>query len=140
MSETNGANGNSAAETTPRKHPKLHPTMLPWRPGQSGNPEGRPKGSRNKLGEAFLAAMYEDWKLHGVAAIEKVRTDRPHDYLKVVASILPKDLNVRVNDHEQMTDDELIARIRTLAGIVRPFLDVEGTGELAGGAEAEARH
>lgn len=56
-----------------------------------GNP-GRPKGSRNKLGEAFIEAMYEDFQEHGVAAIEKVRTEKPDQYLKVVASILPKEI------------------------------------------------
>jgi len=30
-----------------------------YKPGQSGNPNGRPKGSRNKLGEAFIAALHE---------------------------------------------------------------------------------
>jgi hypothetical protein len=56
-----------------------------------GNP-GRPVGARHKLGEAFLEAMYADFKDHGVMAIVKVRDEKPDQYLKVVASILPKEL------------------------------------------------
>jgi hypothetical protein len=56
-------------------------------PGNNGG-TGRPKGSRNQLGEAFIADLYEDWLIHGAATIEKVRASRPPDYLKVVASIL----------------------------------------------------
>jgi len=38
-------------ETGYGKPPKAHQ----WKPGESGNPKGRPKGSRNKRGlEAFL--------------------------------------------------------------------------------------
>ena len=30
-----------------------------WQPGQSGNPAGKPKGARNKLGEAFIEALHD---------------------------------------------------------------------------------
>ena len=36
----------------PQKHRGLRE---PWKPGESGNPAGRPKGSRNKLSEEFVA-------------------------------------------------------------------------------------
>ena len=46
-------NKRSPGENTPKKTPKggLRP---PWKPGQSGNPKGKPKGARHK---ATLAAL-----------------------------------------------------------------------------------
>lgn len=79
-----------------------------------GNP-GRPKGARNKLGEEFVKDMLADWQEHGKAAIEEVRKKRPSDYLKVVASILPKDINFRVGDLEDLTDDELAGELAAIA-------------------------
>jgi hypothetical protein len=96
-----------------------------FRPGQSGNPRGRPKGSRHKLGEDFFAAMAADFEKHGPATIAKVRQERPADYLKIVASILPKELNVRTNPLEEMSDDELAAGIEILQSIIA----AQGEGE-----------
>jgi hypothetical protein len=63
-----------------------------FKPGVSGNPAGRPKGSRSKLGEAFLKELLDDWEKNGIEALRKMRDERPHEYIKVVASILPKEL------------------------------------------------
>lgn len=94
-----------------------------------GNP-GRPKGSRNKLGEAFLAELHKDFQAHGSDAITKVRDQKPDAYLKVIASILPKELKVSVDEFDELSDDELDRRIRHLARALS--LEV-GVGEGAGG-------
>lgn len=94
--------------------------------GVSGNPKGRPKGSRNKLGEAFVAALQADFDEHGEEVIERVRAEEPSQYLKVIASILPKDLNVNINPLEDASDEELIQRLHDLEASLRPFLGVEG--------------
>lgn len=60
-------------------------------PGNSGF-GGRPKGARSKLGEHFLKAMLEDFEQHGEGAIATVRDEKPDQYLKVIASILPKEI------------------------------------------------
>jgi Family of unknown function (DUF5681) len=79
-------------EPTPAKTPanNLRP---PWQPGESGNPAGRPKGARSKLGEDFINALRADFEKHGIETVEKVRVDRPADYIKVVASLLPKEIS-----------------------------------------------
>jgi hypothetical protein len=57
------------------------------------------------------------WEKHGIETIARVREQRPHEYLKVVTSILPKDLNLNVSPFEHMTDAELEDSIkRLLAG------------------------
>lgn len=101
---------------------------------------GRPKGSRNKLGEAFLEDMYVDWAEHGKGAIKQVREERPDMYLKVVASILPKDLNVNINPLEEATDEELIQRLKELESVIRPFIGPEGGAEDSDGAGQAKPH
>jgi hypothetical protein len=82
-----------------------------FKPGQSGNPAGRPKGARSKLSEAFLKALADDFGEHGEAVIEKVRGERPHEYLKIVAAVLPKQMQLEdltpKRRAEDLTDDEL---------------------------------
>jgi hypothetical protein len=97
---------------------------------------GRKVGARNKLGEAFIAALHDDFAEHGVAAIQTVRTEKPDQYLKVIASLLPKDVNLNVNNEIEMSDDELRERIRSLADTIAPFL---GAGAGATDARIEAQ-
>lgn len=100
---------------------------------------GRPKGARAKLGEAFLQALQEDFEQGGIEAIQVVRLEKPDQYLKVIASLLPKELNLNVNDAESMTDDELIERIRELDAAIHPFLaGREGATSEGGASEVGA--
>lgn len=81
------------AEVTADKLPAHLRDDLKFKPGQSGNPAGRPKGARAKLGEAFLQEMQADFAEHGKKVIALVREEKPGQYLKVVASILPKEFS-----------------------------------------------
>ncbi|MFA6043632.1 MAG: DUF5681 domain-containing protein [Phycisphaerales bacterium] len=116
----------SDGENTPGKHRAL---KEPWKEGQSGNPAGRPKGSRNKLGEAFIEALHDDFNANGIVAIETMRAADPGGYVRVIAGLLPKEFKIETTS--DLTDEQLDARIRTLANLVEI-----GIGQPAGGAEA----
>jgi Family of unknown function (DUF5681) len=71
-----------------------------FKPGQSGNPKGRPKGARNRLGTQFLEALEADFNKHGAKAIALVREKKPEVYMRVVADLLPKEANINLEAGE----------------------------------------
>lgn len=90
-----------------------------WKPGQSGNPKGRKPGTRQEFGQHFVEAVHADFILHGAEVIEEVREKDPTGYLKVCASLLPKELKITHGiDYDQLTDEQLRARV---AGLLADF-------------------
>ena len=75
-----------------------------FKPGQSGNPKGRPKGARNRLGTQFLEALEADFNQFGPQAIALVREKKPEVYIKVVADLLPKEANINVEAGEAFVE------------------------------------
>src|SRR6516165_4273692 len=75
--------------------------------------QGRMKGSRNKLGADFLYALQREFKQHGEEAIRIVRVKKPVEILKVIASVLPKDLDILDSRLKEAPHDELDAFIET---------------------------
>jgi hypothetical protein len=86
--------------------PEKDPGNGRFLPGNNGG-KGRPKGSRNRLGEAFIADMHEAWITAGPDVINRVIKEDPATFLRSVVAILPKEVDVNVNKYDSMTDDQL---------------------------------
>ena len=69
-----------------------------WKPGQSPNPNGRPKGSRNALSEAFVRDMHALWMDRGNQALMDMLVESPTKFCQLVGAIIPKDFQVSVDD------------------------------------------
>ncbi|MBB4188038.1 hypothetical protein [Sinorhizobium terangae] len=92
---------------------------------------GVTKGSRTRLGGAFLEAVQADFEAHGVDVIARLREEKPESYLKLLASILPKDLSANANALDELTDEELVRRIRMLDQTIRPLIEAPAKSRTA---------
>jgi hypothetical protein len=99
-----------------------------FKPGNTGAGGGRPKGSRNKIGEQFLTDLQADWDENGAEAIKACRTEKPADYVKMVASLLPKQIEVK-RPEEELTDSELADLIDAIQADLSKASSAEPTHE-----------
>ena len=73
-----------ASESTDLKHL--------WKPGQSGNPAGRPLGTRNKLSQTYLEKLSDHFQQHAIEALDRALVESPVGYLGLIGKLLPKNL------------------------------------------------
>lgn len=97
--------------------------------GHSGYPSGKPRGTKNKLVEDFIKDLYADWKTNGKQAITDVREKDTSTYLRVVAAMVPKEIDFKatiVHELEAMTDEQIcdeLARLRAATSRDSPTQD-----------------
>ena len=99
---------------------------------EKGRPKtgGRAKGARNKLSHAFLTALAEDFEAHGIETLKIARLERPVEYIKVVAALMPKELEIMDSHLADLSDEELDVFIAKLRAQLRsPVAEDVGGGE-----------
>src|SRR5262249_41808296 len=77
---------------------------------------GRPRGSRDKLSRAFIEALAADFNEHGVGIIRLVRAEHPDTYLKIIAALVPKELEISQNPLGNYSDEQLEAFLTFVCG------------------------
>jgi hypothetical protein len=91
---------------------------------------GRAKGAKNRLSHAFLTALAEDFELHGIDALRITRIERPAEYIKIVAGLMPKELEIMDSRLTDLSDEELDVFIAKLRAQLRGAITQElGDGE-----------
>jgi hypothetical protein len=82
------------------------------------NGGGRKLGSRNKLTTEFLDDLYAKWQEHGADVLERVIRDDPAAFLRTVAQILPKEIDVSAgSDFDGMESvAEILQKVADEAG------------------------
>ena len=95
---------------------KGNPNPSPATRFSASNPgRARQKGARDRLSAAFLKALADDFDAHGKGVVEKVRADDPTAYLRIFASVLPKELEITrpLDDLSDADLADLIEQVRS---------------------------
>jgi hypothetical protein len=83
---------------------------------------GRKLGSRNRLSEAFISDLHDAWLEHGKDVIEAVIKNKPHEMLRAVASLLPRQFDETVS-----LNISVLAEIKDFTEAYRYALGVIGS-------------
>jgi hypothetical protein len=107
---------------------KQQRNLIPYERGRSGNPKGRPRGSRNKLSELFLRDFLVAWQAYGRPALMTAAMTDPVAFARVAAMLLPREVDQTVTsiNADRITDDRLAAI--AFAGGLEPPKDEDDEG------------
>jgi hypothetical protein len=53
--------------------------------------------SRNQFGEEFVSALRADFAEHGAEVLERVRKESPAQYLRVCATVVPRECQLKTS-------------------------------------------
>jgi hypothetical protein len=77
--------------------PKQRLIGRPFVKGQSGNPAGRPRGSRQVISDAFLRDAYAIWQERGISALRACADTSPEKFCSIIAGLLPREAELAVS-------------------------------------------
>jgi hypothetical protein len=81
-------------------------------------PEAAPP--RNRLNEILIPALNEDFQEHAANVIAAVRIERPVDYLKLVAALLPKTPETSDGALAGLNDEDLAVLLAHIRATLKP--------------------
>ena len=65
-----------------------------WPPGKSGNPAGKPPGTRTAFSQGFVRDFALVWAEEGLEAVRKVAKKSPEAFEAIAARICPNDVRL----------------------------------------------
>ena len=91
---------------------------------------GRTKGAKNRLSHAFLTALAEDFEQHGIETLKIARMEKPVEYIRIVAGLMPRELEIMDSRLTDLSDEELDVFIVKLRAQLRGAIAQDlGDGE-----------
>ncbi|MDE3022979.1 MAG: hypothetical protein KGI54_14165 [Pseudomonadota bacterium] len=102
------------------------PKEYQFKKGQVANPGGKPVGARNRLQGDFMNALADDFAKFGKKAIIQMRQKKPNEYIRAIASLMPKEFEIS-KPMEEITDEQLDAAVHTIRAILNAQSSGDGT-------------
>ncbi|HEY7297232.1 MAG TPA: hypothetical protein VH684_04780 [Xanthobacteraceae bacterium] len=109
-----------------------------FKPVSSGNPAADLYIARRRVNDAFLRDLIAHWQKNGPEILEKVGSEQPGTYMKVMAMLMPKEMKVETTPStlSKLSDEQLRAMIVELEQKIADRLNGESAKVINGQAEA----
>jgi hypothetical protein len=78
---------------------ELHRNLKPWQPGQSGNPSGRPLGSRTAFSQGFHRDLAEVWAAKGKEAMLYTAEKQPAVFFATCARLIGPEVKLTIEQN-----------------------------------------
>ena len=69
-----------------------------------------------------------------------MREDRPGDYIRVIASLVPKEATLTINQFDDLTDEQLFEQYRILNAEIATYLPDGGSVKVGGRNQKKTGH
>jgi hypothetical protein len=90
-------------------------SAMTFRQGVSGNPHGNRHRTRHLLNQEFMQALLLNFRHQGKKAIEKVARNQPAVYVKILALLVPREMQVEHSGGvKAMTDEQIEQAIEAI--------------------------
>ena len=117
-------------------NPKSLANLKSFKPGETIHAGGKPVGARNRLQGDFMLALANDFEKEGKRAIVEAREKDPMGYIKVCATLMPKELEVKRTMGE-IDDDQLDAAILAVRTVLAASVTGKGESKAVRGKQAQ---
>lgn len=120
---TTGTDKDEVVETKPARDARGR--LLP---GHTANPAGRPKGVRHRLSKNFLFDIAQHWQEEGGDILKRVTREDPATVLRVVASLVPRELitKMEIGDEDNSLRDITPDDLRVVSKLRRALAESDG--------------
>ena len=88
----------------------------------------REPGSRNRLQKNVIDSFLESFETNGKMALEILFKEKPVDYLRLIASVLPKEFLVAEASLGDLTDEEVAEALATIRKAREASINDEAAG------------
>jgi hypothetical protein len=88
--------------------------LKPWGKGQSGNPLGRPAGTKYAIEGVFLKDLHRKWQEDGASIMDRAEEQDPIGFMRIMAQVLPKQIAVNVETRSGPFDAVKRMKLRRL--------------------------
>src|SRR5262245_8577028 len=97
---------------------EAYPNLKPWKPGQSGNLNGRPVGSRSAFSAGFTRDLAEVWAEKGKSSMLYTAEKQPAVFFATCARLIGPEVKLTIEqNYAGLSPNELVLLKEVMAAI-----------------------